>query len=615
MPFGYTRAPRVTGSNQASRTRRMSRAFTTGNNGTPLVFTMFSTEEMKIDASPVAANTQAERNVLGIWSTEWPTYPGVELGYYKHIGYMRIQNMNTGADLYLFNADGFSIGVPTTFTNTVAITINNTSTDPMFTLTQQGSGDASMSWTAGAATWTWGVDNSDSDKFIMVRGTDLSTNQYIVASTTDALGFFGTAINKLTMHASDTVTNGTFGIIQSSTGDASIRLSIANTTTNWAFGIDNSDSDMFKLSLGNTLGTDDVYRINTGLSFNIIIHGSATSFTVGNTTVPNLSHLEVKGPSVGANTVWRSITIKAPLKTVSSNSTNIMYAFQVESTSGAYNISSGVVDLGARHGLVLEAFADESAFQGTLQAQAALFLRHGIQVGTGTVTNSYGVLIDFLNDGGGTVTNAWGIFQSNTAVKNYFDGPTGFGATPGTNYKVVAQKSDSVTTAIMQIIQASTGDAAFEYLLNGGQAWITGIDNSDSDKWKVSSGNALGTNDRLVIDTTGNTGVGISSPTSLIHVNGSMAAAITSVSSNTTLNTTHFTVTVDASAGNRVITLPAAAGCMGRIYNVKKIDASVNTVTVDGDGAETIDDAANTVLAAQYESVTVQSDGTEWWII
>jgi hypothetical protein len=95
-----------------------------------------------------------------------------------------------------------------------------------------------------------------------------------------------------------------------------------------------------------------------------------------------------------------------------------------------------------------------------------------------------------------------------------------------------------------------------------------------------------------------------------------LAPKITSVSGNTTLNDTHTTVLVDATAGGVLIALPTAAGAfsggIGRVYNVKKVDASANTVTVDGNGSETIDGAATQVLTTQWQCMTVQSNGTTW---
>ena len=39
------------------------------------------------------------------------------------------------------------------------------------------------------------------------------------------------------------------------------------------------------------------------------------------------------------------------------------------------------------------------------------------------------------------------------------------------------------------------------------------------------------------------------------------------------------------------------------------------TVTINPDGAETIDEVATKVTTTQYENFTVVSDGTEWWLI
>jgi hypothetical protein len=74
-------------------------------------------------------------------------------------------------------------------------------------------------------------------------------------------------------------------------------------------------------------------------------------------------------------------------------------------------------------------------------------------------------------------------------------------------------------------------------------------------------------------------------------------------------------VLVDATAGAVTITLPAANVSAGRSITVKKTDASVNAVTIDGSGAETIDGATTKSLPAQYDSVTVFCDGTQWWIV
>jgi hypothetical protein len=91
------------------------------------------------------------------------------------------------------------------------------------------------------------------------------------------------------------------------------------------------------------------------------------------------------------------------------------------------------------------------------------------------------------------------------------------------------------------------------------------------------------------------------------------AAKITSVAINH-LAGDESVVLMDASGGARIVTLPAAATCTNRVYYIKKVDTSNNTVTVTPNGAETIDGAATVVLSFK-ESVTIVSDGTGWGIL
>ena len=82
-----------------------------------------------------------------------------------------------------------------------------------------------------------------------------------------------------------------------------------------------------------------------------------------------------------------------------------------------------------------------------------------------------------------------------------------------------------------------------------------------------------------------------------------------------TITTSDEVVIADAAAASFTLTLPTAVGNTGKVYWIKKIDATANTVTVDGDGGQLIDGAATAVLTTQYEAITVISDGTEWWVL
>jgi hypothetical protein len=79
------------------------------------------------------------------------------------------------------------------------------------------------------------------------------------------------------------------------------------------------------------------------------------------------------------------------------------------------------------------------------------------------------------------------------------------------------------------------------------------------------------------------------------------------------LTTDHSLTLADATAGAFSIYLPAASASRGRVLTFKKTDASANAVTIDADGAETIDGATTITLSGRYDQVTITSDGTEWW--
>ena len=87
---------------------------------------------------------------------------------------------------------------------------------------------------------------------------------------------------------------------------------------------------------------------------------------------------------------------------------------------------------------------------------------------------------------------------------------------------------------------------------------------------------------------------------------------ITTITANTTLTDLQHTILVDASGGNITITLPAPT--TGKVYIIKKIDNTANTVTIDA-GTQTIDGVNTKTLSAQYEVLRIQSDGNNWYVI
>lgn len=82
-----------------------------------------------------------------------------------------------------------------------------------------------------------------------------------------------------------------------------------------------------------------------------------------------------------------------------------------------------------------------------------------------------------------------------------------------------------------------------------------------------------------------------------------------------TLVSTEMVVLADATGAAFTITLPPASGNSGKRYFIKKIDSSVNAVTVDGDGSETIDGDTTLVLSLEDEVIEIVGDGSNWWVL
>jgi hypothetical protein len=109
---------------------------------------------------------------------------------------------------------------------------------------------------------------------------------------------------------------------------------------------------------------------------------------------------------------------------------------------------------------------------------------------------------------------------------------------------------------------------------------------------------------------------GAATGTSTLETARSFGAGMTSVSTNTTLDASHYAVEVDASGGAITITLPAASTAARRIYKIIKIDSSGNSVTIDGNSSETISGATTVVITTQWGGKEIQRNtaATGWTI-
>lgn len=109
---------------------------------------------------------------------------------------------------------------------------------------------------------------------------------------------------------------------------------------------------------------------------------------------------------------------------------------------------------------------------------------------------------------------------------------------------------------------------------------------------------------------------GTGNANSTMQVDGSMAMAIRTISANETIGVADNTVLVDASTSAVTVTLPSATGISGRIYTIKKIGGGLdNDLTITPAGSATIDGGSSYKIYNNWTFVTLQTDGTNWYII
>lgn len=93
-----------------------------------------------------------------------------------------------------------------------------------------------------------------------------------------------------------------------------------------------------------------------------------------------------------------------------------------------------------------------------------------------------------------------------------------------------------------------------------------------------------------------------------------LAGAHASVTSVQALDASAIIWPFNGTGGAFAPTLPAVAACAKRIYICKRTAAAGN-ITLTPNGSEKIDGASTYVLTAQWSTVWLYSDGTQWLIL
>jgi len=99
------------------------------------------------------------------------------------------------------------------------------------------------------------------------------------------------------------------------------------------------------------------------------------------------------------------------------------------------------------------------------------------------------------------------------------------------------------------------------------------------------------------------------------HKSGDVHETTSTVTAGTTTAGTDTVILANAVSGNVIINLPQASTTADKTYIIKKIDASVYTVTVHPYAADMIDSStADVVIAYPNTAMQIVSNGTSWYI-
>ena len=430
---------------------------------------------------------------------------------------------------------------------------------------------------------------------------------------------------------------------------------VINTTTagNLIYGINRSSSNSF---MNGALVNAAVYYIdsNNALQFGTNNNARVTIFGGGNvaigSTTDTTEKLQVTGTMkvTGASTIGGNLVVDTSVLFVDAannrvgiNNANPATTFVIagngarggtatgasirinNTTSGRaylmeYDDSQNLSFWNANDGVT---GGDFIWYNATGTGTERMRLSYSGNLGLGMTPNTWGSTwkaLEIISSSGGQafaglypmlIANAYNdgtnFIYKTTAAASYYAQVTGrhiwYNAPSGSaNANITFTQAMTLTAAGRLILGA--GDSG-ELLQVNGTAKITGdliVDTST-----------------LFVDATNNeVGIGTTSPNSTLHVAGSVTTAIVAKTANYTATVSDYTILCDTTGGGFTITLPAANTCTGRIYVIKKVigNSGANNVTIDGNGAETIDGAATITLQCK-SSIMIQSDGASWYIL
>ena len=176
----------------------------------------------------------------------------------------------------------------------------------------------------------------------------------------------------------------------------------------------------------------------------------------------------------------------------------------------------------------------------------------------------------------------------------------------GTGLATIAANSVVIGNATGSLVTVSPGNSG-NVLTSNGTNWVSQVPTGGGG----STGNVVSN----VVTITAGTSVPWTNSTSVVlsWINNA-SGIVTWTNTAYAVNNNNATILVNYPAAPFGVVLPSANTVVGQEFKIKKIDSSSNAVTVSTTSSQTIDGNLTYSLATIYKSVTLQSDGSNYYI-
>lgn len=184
-------------------------------------------------------------------------------------------------------------------------------------------------------------------------------------------------------------------------------------------------------------------------------------------------------------------------------------------------------------------------------------------------------------------------------------------SSPGGTVQLVAQNTsntaNSAARALITVAGSSAADPYVLYDISGVTDWIEGVDNSDSDKFKISASAALGTNDALTIDSSLNATFGGSvTAATTIDAGGNITATKSASGANVDVKATNGSNTASSNARLVASVAGASAADPVTLYDVNGVTNWISGIdNSDGDKFK----IASSAALGTSDRLTIDSSG------